>query len=357
MKRIRYELFSKNTRKSTNPFVYKYSNTPDIELSVTKTGFYVSVYRTIKKEARETLSDPLFRDVVKKCCLIQLIKYGSISFKDIFVKIDGIEEMIYSVERGPLIYGLCGDRLHKRMSSDWGATQFNRILHTVKSKENRIDAALYALVMAKSKTYETEKFIYLWMAMNGLYGYIAEKAAGFMEGKNEREWIKKDYAQLKFLALFYEYRYHAPDKDSVESFRLQMEVEVARQKINNLPTDQDMQQLRKGIEEVLKKFELADKMSAEAALLLYFPYLVRCKYFHSEKALPLLCFEEEHPLPVIRVLNSVLEKFLDDNLCNWMNEQKLIEEFYPRIEMISKNCKCDKNKHLQSCVINGKEYI
>ena len=355
MKRIKYELFSKNTKKSTNPLIYKYSNTPNIEISVAKTGFYISVYRTVKKDAKESLSDPLFRDAVKKCCLIQLIKYGAISFKELYAKIDGAEEMIYSFEDGPLIYGLCGDKLCTRMSSDWGATQFNRILHTVKSKENRIDAALYALVMAKSKTYVTEKFIYLWMAMNGLYGYMAEKAFGCMDGKNEKGWIKREYAQLKFMALFYGYQYCTPDNDKVDSFRLQMELALA--KTNDFTSDQAMQQLRKSVEEVLAKFEISDKMSIEAALLLYFPYLVRCKYFHSEKALPLLCFEEEHPLPVIRVLNLVLEKFLDENLCDWMNEQKLIEDFYPRIEMISKGCKCDKNKHLQSCVIDGKEHI
>ena len=95
-------------------------------------------------------------------------------------------------------------------------------------------------------------------------------------------------------------------------------------------------------------------MSVYAAISIYFPYLVRCKYFHGERALPLLCFKNEHPLPVLCVLNVVIEDFLDENLNNWFDDGRLENEFHPRIKTMIEACKVKKNR-LISCVVNGKE--
>ncbi|MBQ1294389.1 MAG: hypothetical protein IIY21_10145, partial [Clostridiales bacterium] len=61
--------------------------------------------------------------------------------------------------RTPLVYGICGNSLARKMSNNWGYPQFERILKKTKSKTDRLDASLYALLVAKSKTFETERFI------------------------------------------------------------------------------------------------------------------------------------------------------------------------------------------------------
>ena len=97
----------------------------------------------------------------------------------------------------------------------------------------------------------------------------------------------------------------------------------------------------------------ADKIHPYAALLLYASYSFRCKYFHAERVMPLICFENEHPIPVLRFLNILIEDYIDENLYKWFSKECYDGEIYPRITEIARNCKCDKNKRLVSCVIDG----
>ena len=46
------------------------------------------------------------------------------------------------------------------------------ILSKTKTTYDSRIASLYALICSKSKHYEAERFIYLWMAFNGMYGYF-----------------------------------------------------------------------------------------------------------------------------------------------------------------------------------------
>ncbi len=93
-------------------------------------------------------------------------------------------------------------------------------------------------------------------------------------------------------------------------------------------------------------------MHPYASLLLYLSYKMRCKYFHAEKALPLICFVNEHPLPVLRVLNVILEDYLDENLHRWFDDDLFKASILPAIISLAENCVCNK-KHLVSCVIDG----
>lgn len=75
-RKIRYQVYTEGTKLSEKPMLYNFSNTKNIRMTVNQNGFNIQVDRTVKISADKILEDKLFRDAVKKACLIQLIKYG-----------------------------------------------------------------------------------------------------------------------------------------------------------------------------------------------------------------------------------------------------------------------------------------
>lgn len=361
-----YHLYSGKITRSVKPLTYNYSRTTGIKLRVTRGGFSIDVNRSVKKEASSLLRDPLFRDAIKKAVIIQLIKYGFYTDADLYADINGKVTCLYDSKvdaTRKLIYSLCGRKLQRPMTQPWTDDSLLRVLSSTKSKANRLDAALDALLIAKSKFYETERFIYLWMAINGLYGYVAEFASEYMQSKKERDWIKKEFSEIKFFAMILGYpyrgRFNGTEDDTVKVLELLL-THIGNDRVDdfiNAAKNNDMNnRFVEGIHDVFEKAGVeAGKMHPYAAMLLFMPYKVRCKYFHAEKAVPLICFEEEHPLPVLRVLNRVMEDYLDENLNRWFDSGALNDFFIPRIISYAENCVCDKNSYLSSCVVDGEE--
>ena len=74
----RYQLFTLGAKLSKNPMIYSFSTTKNIKMTVTEKYFFIQVDRTVKTSPEKILDDILFRDAIKKACLIQLILYGKI---------------------------------------------------------------------------------------------------------------------------------------------------------------------------------------------------------------------------------------------------------------------------------------
>ena len=55
-------------------------------------------------------------------------------------------------------------------------------------------------------------------------------------------------------------------------------------------------------------------------LLLKFPYKFRCNSIHSNKPVPLFSFRDEGNLGAFKLINKVLEDFLDNHLAEWFDE-------------------------------------
>ena len=58
---------------------------------------------------------------------------------------------------------------------------------------------------------------------------------------------------------------------------------------------------------------------------------------------------------MLRVLNVVIEDFLDKNLYQWFDEERLENDFHPNIKTLIEACKVKDDRWLKSCVVNGKE--
>lgn len=366
--KVYYHVYSGTVCSEVEIFVYKFSRTPDITLKVSQKGFSIEVYRTVKKDGTDLLLDPLFRDALKKAAKIQLIKYGAVSKESIYAEVDGNSYCLFDAtpeNNKVLLYCLCGNSLNRKMLDNWKSISFNRIVSVTKTKTNRLDSALDAFLMSKSKVYETEKFIYLWMTMNGLYGYTAEIARKRMQSKKEQKWLEKEFAQLKFFAMLNGYAYRTPGSDKEVGAKISRELAFLLANIRIEQNEDVILAIKENdsrnpyVRDICKIFDEAgiepEKMHTYSALLLYLPYKVRCNYFHAEKTVPLICFENEYPIPVLRILNAIIENYIDENLHKWFDSKLMDEEILPRINLLADNCHCNSKGHLQSCIVNDEE--
>ncbi len=360
-----YRVYSGKVPKTIKPLVYQFGRTPDIYMTVSKNGFTVEVSRSVKKEGYRLLDDLLIRDAIRKAARIQLIRYGAISVSSIYAEINGKKTCLYdstTKNQEALIYSLCGNSLYRKLSTFWEDDAIKRVLSVPKSRTDRRDAALDALLVAKAKEYETEKFIYLWMSMNGLYGYAAEIASKYMKSKREQKWINREYAQIKFFAMLNGYAYCFNNEQEAQVVRKLENLlgKIAESQIESLleavKTNEKGNVFVVEIITILKDSGIAEEaIHPYAVLLLYLSYKIRCKYFHAEKGVPLICFKNEHPLPVLRMLNVLLEDYIDNNLHKWFDEKLFNERINPCIIELASNCICDKSGRLSTCIVNGEE--
>ena len=127
--KVLYHIHSGTVSKGTKPFVYQFGHTTDIQMQVSKTGFTIEVFRTMRKDGAQLMQDTLFRDAIKKAYLIQLIKYGAMSKSSVFAEVDQDRYCLFDNETDKgLIYSLCGNKLRKSMSKQWGDNAVQRIL-------------------------------------------------------------------------------------------------------------------------------------------------------------------------------------------------------------------------------------
>ncbi|MCR5136247.1 MAG: hypothetical protein K6C12_03990 [Oscillospiraceae bacterium] len=58
-------------------------------------------------------------------------------------------------------------------------------------------------------------------------------------------------------------------------------------------------------------------MKRHAYLYFAFPYYHRCRYFHAEAPIPLLCFQNDPLLRILEIVNRTLDSFLERELPKW----------------------------------------
>lgn len=359
-KKILYQVKANSIASSPYKYNYKYDKTDNIHLFISKNAFSIEVERTINTPSHEILANRLFVDGIKKAHLIHTILYGtSVRVKKLTASIDKSETDIYCASSPDeyLIYCLYGKKLVSPFPNDWKNNNVGEFILSVRTenKEYRLIAALNALTMAKSKYFATEKFMYLWMAMNGLYGYIAQIAKEDVFSKSEESWINKERGQIEFLSIYLGFDFHWIEKGKETEVRTAMESilgTIIETDYNKLLKALDSNNVENSTVNMIHSFFDKNKIiesNPYILLLLWLSYQIRCKYFHSELTLPVYCFSEESPLPALKFLNYLLEQFLDNNLLLFLNNDSLQKSILPRIKNYVQACRWDN--HLNKIVI------
>lgn len=331
--RHHYLIKSENHISLQNTFHYRYGST-EIELCIDKKGFQIKYERP--KYINDLVSEDLFRDAIKKVELLGLILYSKrIEYSSITAIVDDSENSLFSTnDNNCFLFTMVSEQLISAMSVKWNEQNIiNLLLNTPKSNYDRRFSSLFALLMAKSKTYESEKFFYLWMSMNGLYGFLAEK---------HPETIKKEWRQIKLIASFYGFNYDSRDtinsKQKIDKNKVRrritelvetMERDSSWEAISAIKKNKWDNNLLKGVKSIIDEEFSESQMDPMGLFLFWLPYQLRCKYFHGEKSIPIMSFPNERPIPALRFVNTLLEEFLDSELPSWFDEELCNNKLMP----------------------------
>ena len=328
------------------PVSASFGQSREILLHIRRNGILIAVQTTAEKNADEILNgeDVLFADAVRKALTIFVIRYGRfLNITAAEVLVDGQLKETFNRKPydPPLIYSLSEGKLRLPFSSEWVKSGVeNTIALTTKSSYDGRFTALHALLAAKSDRYEIERFTYYWMAMNGLYHYVAalgEQKLGRRKGNKSA--ISTETAQMAFLARCYG---HEPclgmNGDNLPRKHVRQIYWHTAAVIKRLPAteiddfckacledDLTNRHLRKILDGLIIEDCDYRSCSAFSLMLLLIPYKKRCDSFHAENALPTFCYENDGELKVLRIINRLLDCFLTRELALWLDSDKPAE--------------------------------
>ena len=326
-------------------------------------GILIVAYSTAFKTADDILygNDLLFNDAVRKALLIYVIWYGEyFRISSAEVRIDSEKRASYSVKgHEPLIYSLSEGKLRLPFGELWKDPDVeSTIAKTSKTSYDGRFTSLHALLAAKSDRYEIERFTYYWMAMNGLYGYVAEQCRShFTQEARKARSTHNECTELGFLARCCGHEPCAVSND------------------DNLPRAHT-RQIRRHISAILKSIKddeidgfcnacLTEKtnngylsairaglttekydyrfVSTWSLILTGYPYWIRCALFHADSALPTFCYADDGDVRVLRIVNRLLDRFLTAELPGWIStNEQIVREHTARIERTVNHTRYDK---------------
>lgn len=124
-------------------------------------------------EVLRTCRDIFCSDAIKKAMLVHLMIYAKpLSIRTLQLSVNGQIADVYVAQEEPLplVYSMINRELDHPLPARWKSDEIiHTVLNSAKSTYDGRHNALIALLIAKSKIYRSEKAMYLWMAMNGLY--------------------------------------------------------------------------------------------------------------------------------------------------------------------------------------------
>jgi hypothetical protein len=334
MAKCTHTLMVNKPGKGAVQYTYAFGQTKNIQLLLSATGFSITaeLTRVYSKEEMLSGNSYLFSDAIKKALLLYLLKYNKTpQIKTITVNVDDREETdSFDKTVKPPFYSMISGELQRPLSAAFAGDElFCYLLRTPKTKYDKRIAALFAFLCSKSKAYETERFIYLWTSLNGMYGWISELVVahkgiskGITEGMQLRafqqfldvgsETMAKDdkvpIAQ-EVIALLKKMDLECASKSAIEGSELAQKIE------SNL---------------VKSKGGTYD-LSAYGYLLTQLSYYFRCKIIHGSKPVYLFSYADDPELHCLKIINKLLEEYIDSALPQWFVEQYINDSILPKI--------------------------
>lgn len=317
---------SPQSENEVKTYEYDFGSTKDIKLSVSHGYLCVeaALQKTYDKQEMLSQNQYLFPDAIKKALLIHLVLFSEqIVIHTMIVQIDDEIDCVLDTEKGqipPLNSMVVGKLIHP-FSVEWERSSIDGILSQTKSAYDSRTASLFALICSKCKHYESERFIYLWMAFNGMYNYFSQLVS-------ETHGIKKIKAEFKQLRYFQRLLHLGDETISVDAEKSRIAHEVAaliqnesvaitQQFLNSddgKPLSEKIQLLLVGAEN-----NHSYNLTPYGYLLTQFSYYYRCNLFHANKPLALFSFKDESDILCLHVINSMLEDFIERNLSLWFD--------------------------------------
>lgn len=332
-----HTLIINSVGKDSTKFIYDFGSTKNIELILSESGLSIKAELTKEYDKEEMLSGDsyLFPDGIRKGLLLYLIKYSkALNITSFTAKIDDQEKITFAEGAKPPIYSMITGNLHREIPKVFSSdTVFNYLLNTPKSKYDKRIASLFSLLCSKSKEYETERFIYLWTSFNGMYGWISELIAE----ANGMERYRKEYVQILGFQQFIgvgKGTIEEKDKTPIANSVISILKDIPANNVSRSVIEAE--EISTRIEDILsqnssKKYSL----SAYGYILTQLAYYFRCKIIHGNKPVYLFSYAEDKELHTLKIINSLLEEFIDSNLPLWFDKKYVNNIIVPKMKTIS----------------------
>ena len=330
-------ILSVNTlKKRVHSFTYSFGNTKDITIAIAKNHFSITarLNKMYDKSDMLTKNGYLFPDAIKKAMLLHLLLYSkNILVKSITVQIDDNMETIQNKTPSspPIVYSLIDGGLYNSIATKWTDAEIASLLSQPKSKYDSRMSSLYAFICSKSKLFEVERFMYLWMSFNGLYNYFSSIVSATHENKK----IKRENVQLRYFQRLFDWGDETLTDDK-EKHRLANGVNAI---IRRMPSPATIaafadpaSPLANGIDKLLKNPETSEKhhLTSLGYFITQYAYYYRCKLFHADMPVVLFSFADENEIKCLKSINNVLEEFIDLNLHLWFDSSYVDKNLYPK---------------------------
>ena len=318
---------------------YRYGSIRKIILIVGKRGARIYFPTNTLRDPRRILteSDALVMDAIKKTCLIFTLVNGvSLDVQQIRVLLNGEQVWLEHFDKAhPLVYSMLSGKIDLQDSGLNDPALLRQIANTTKSKYGRAEAALMAFLVAKTRTYRIECFIYLWMSVNAVYVLAMEEAKEHMKTQKKKQLTRfSEKDGLRLLAAIYDMKLPDIRKENEDQVLGHAFSLAKRMDLGEYMSMLDQALRGEGkLEDRIERYDITPEVYEEydrlAMMLLWLPYQLRCHYFHSENTIPVFCYEDEKLLRGLFFVNAMLERFLSLQLAGWVTcevrESKLAE--------------------------------
>ena len=328
-KHIHKLIINQSLARYKHKFKYNFGHTKDIVIEISKERICITAMLNKMYDKNEMLSSGvyLFPDAIKKALLIHLVLFSeNINIKSISVQIDDeIETVVFEKNNNTMpIYSLVANKLSRPLSTGWDNNKIiTALLNTVKSNYDSRTASLFALLNAKNKVYETEKFIYLWMSFNGMYNYFFKKVVEEQKDKNP---INQEWHQIILFQQLYNWGKGTVDTDNDTRIVRVVDAIIKDTDVFEIPIDDIVSnkcELSNKIHQILFKKEHTERynLTPYGYLLTQYSYYYRCNIIHADKPLKLFSYADENEIRCLKFINMLLEDFLDKNLHLWFDDK------------------------------------
>ena len=353
-KRIPYRIEINGGAGSAEPYTYQFGRTPDIAIAVEKQRATVAFSLTVRKTLQDFtgMKVQLFRDALRKAYILHALLHDEgLQITAMKITIAGQSYILNEKTKNfPFVFSMITtNRLH--LSDAWHSAEVIRYyLDTCKtgSDTNYANCAVHAYLAAKSRRYRTDRFLNYWTAMNAYYNsisarfedaYIAHNGSlgstykcknydspgiGALTVSKIREdcILPKDLAKLpEFDSIYKDTNrklFHAEGIDPDVLY------EESRKHLDNRCAPDDPYR---------ELYEAADTMGIPlfVYLLLIYPYMLRCNYFHGSKVQPVISAYTDPEIFDLWIINRFLERFLNDAIPEMFAPGPMAEDEYEKI--------------------------
>lgn len=329
MKKHIHKIIINGNKRYKHKYNYNFSNTNDISIELSPDSLCITAELTKIYDKNEMISQGcyLFPDAIKKALTLHLILFSkNILIKKMMVQIDDECDVVIDTTQGHIspIFSMVEGNLHNPISSKWNEKEIRGFLKLTKSSEDSRLAALNAFIISKSKIFETERFIYLWTAFNGMYNYIFSKIlenprAGdrdkilyiqklyeigeelVRDTKGNK--IEKEFADKVKALIYHKYDPTEPlSRDSLENGKYLFLSNFINDNLRNKNTDKPY------------------NITPYGYILTQFSYYFRCNIIHGDKPYALFSFANESEIKCLKCINELLDEFIENNLHCWFDE-------------------------------------